>query len=342
MTSHPVSRRRVLQGLGAGAGLALSGARPAFGAPAAKGPGSRPDPSKPEGTDMLPEIEHIVIYMQENHSYDSYFGTFPRGDGYTMVDGKPTNSCPNPADGGKPFNVFHTTEACQLGTGVSQAWDATHKEINGGKMDGFLYDGTHNAMKYWDDSTLPFYWSLANTFPLADRWFCSAPCQTYPNRMYLQAATSQGLTKTDTTAALNAPHPKGGTIWDKLNDFKIDWADYCWDLPDIALFPKTWNANKDKVKTFNQFLLDCLSGKLPSVSIVSPGVNVYTEENPADVQLGEAYSATIINSIMQSPAWPKTVLLFMYDEHGGYYDHVAPPKAVAPDDIKPSITVPPD
>ena len=103
------------------------------------------------------------------------------------------------------------------------------------------------------------------------------------------------------------------------------------------MFPKVWNANHDKVRTFDQFLGDCHAGTLPSVSIVSPGVAVYTEENPSDIQLGEAYSASIVNAVMASPAWPKTALLFMYDEHGGYYDHVAPPAAVPPDDIPPGV-----
>ena len=133
------------------------------------------------------------------------------------------------------------------------------------------------------------------------------------------------------------PHPAGGTIWEKLSAHGISWLDYAWDLPDIVLFPKVWNANKDKVRTFDQFLGDCRSGALPSVSIVSPGVSAYSEENPADVQLGEAYSSSIINAVMASPAWPKTALLFMYDEHGGYYDHVRPPAAVPPDDIAPGV-----
>jgi phospholipase C len=70
---------------------------------------------------------------------------------------------------------------------------------------------------------------------------------------------------------------------------------------------------------------------------VSPGTTAYSEENPADVQLGEAYSASVINAVMHSPAWPRTVLLFMYDEHGGYYDHVPPPRSIPPDDIKPAV-----
>jgi phospholipase C len=155
--------------------------------------------------------------------------------------------------------------------------------------------------------------------------------------MYLQAATCQDHIATDTAKVATMPHPAGGTIWDKLSAFGIPWIDYAFDLPDVLLFPKTYNANLDKIKHFPDFLTDCARGTLPAVSIVSPGISKYTEENPADIQLGEAYSASIINAVMHSPAWPKTALLFMYDEHGGYYDHVAPPAAIPPDDIPPAV-----
>jgi phospholipase C len=184
---------------------------------------------------------------------------------------------------------------------------------------------------------VPFYWSLARTFPLCDRFFASAPAQTYPNRQYLQAATCQDLIATDTAKVLSMPHPAGGTIWEKLDAFGISWLDYAWDLPDIALFPRVWNASGDKVRTLPQFLADCRAGTLPDVAIVSPGVTAYTEENPRDIQLGEAYSASVINAVLASPAWPRTVLVFMYDEHGGYYDHVPPLRAVPPDDIPPAV-----
>src|SRR4029453_11806607 len=151
-----------------------------------------------------------------------------------------------------------------------------------------------------------------------------------------QAATCQDLIATD-ARVLSMPHPATGTIWGKLDAFGIPWLDYCWDLPDIALFPKVCNARTDRVRPFAQFLADCRAGTLPAVTIVSPGVTAYTEENPRDIQLGEAYSASVINAVMDSPLWPKTVLVCMYDEHGGYYAHVAPPAAVPPDDIKPGV-----
>jgi phospholipase C len=334
-----ISRRSFTFGLAATAGLVAAGCMPPLHL-GRHGPGDRPRPHLPEGTDLLPQVEHIVIYMQENHSYDSYFGTFPRGDGYRSHHGVPTNSNPDP--NGNEVRVFHAPDTCQQGQGVSQSWVATHRQLDGRKMDGFVADGNTNAMRYWDGTDLPFYWSLASTFPLCDRWFASAPAQTFPNRMYLQAATSQSLISTDIAKAIALPHPAGGTIWEKLNAFGIEWRDYAWDLPDIALFPPVWNANMDKVRTYPQFLTDCLAGTLPSVSIVSPGVALYTEENPADIQLGEAFSASVINAVLQSPAWPKTVLLFMYDEHGGYYDHVPSPRAIPPDDIKPDVAPAPN
>ena len=308
--SDPVPRRRVIPGLAAGAGLMRTGGHPWLGrrghAHPLKRPGDRPDPSKPEGVDLLPQIEHIVVYMQENHSYDSYFGTFRRGDGYRLRRGEPQNS--NRLTTGEPVRVFHAPDTCQSGRGVSQRWENTHLQIDGGRMDGFLYDDNTNAMRYWDGSDVPFYWSLAETFPMCDRWFASAPAQTYPNRMYLQAATCQDLTTTDVGRAFAMPHPAGGTIWEKLDHFGISWLDYAWDLPDIALFPSLWRARLDRVRTFPSFLADCLAGTLPDIAIVSPGVTAYTEENPRDIQLGEAYSASVINAVLASPAWPRTVL----------------------------------
>ncbi len=335
--SDKVSRRAFSLGLAGTIGLAAAGCVPGVGRWSGRRgqPGDRPDPRRPEGTDLLPGIEHIIVYMQENHSYDSYFGMLPRGDGYIVGRGVARNS--NRNVDGSVVPVFHAPDTCQLGPGVSQSWDATHAQIDHGRMDGFLVDGNTNAMRYWDGSDLPFYWSLASTFPLCDRWFASAPAQTYPNRRFLQAGTAQDLIATDTAKVLTMPHPAGGTIWEKLNAHGISWRDYAWDLPDIALFPKVYAANTDKVRTFPQFLADCRSGALPDVSIVSPGVTAYSEENPNDLQLGEAYSASVINAVMASPAWPRTVLIFTYDEHGGYYDHVAPPAAVPPDDIAPAV-----
>lgn len=332
MAQYNISRRRALQGSLAAASIGVfgNGCVPGGRLP----PDTRPDPRRPEGIDVLPQVEHIVIYMQENHSYDSYFGTLGRGDGFTLgPDGRPTNS--NPGADGLPVVVRHAPTTC-AGAGTSQNWNDTHDQINGGTMDGF---GTlsPDALQYWEAGDLPFYHSLAKTFVLCDRWFTSCPGQTYPNRRYLQAATSVGLVETDLDRVAQTPDAPNGTIWDRLNDHHISWADYAYDLPDIALFPRVLLSNANKVRSTRQFLFDCASGRLPAVSIVSPGYETFTEEPPADINRGEAFTARLVDAVMSGPKWGSTVMFFMYDEHGGFYDHVTPPPAVPPDSIKPQI-----
>jgi phospholipase C len=345
-----ISRRQLLGGLAAGTGLYAAGrVGSAWAAQApvrrsglAVGPGSLPDPSLPAGTDTMPQVEHVIIYMQENHSYDNYFGLLNRGDGLSLDgSGRPTNT--NPDLQGNPVSMFHL-ETCDRSDSASQSWNASHISWDGGAMDGFVRaaGGGTGSMGYYDHTDLPFYDGLAKTFPICDRWFCSMLGQTFPNRRYLQAATSVGIVSTDVAEVVATPTAPNGVIWERLDDHGISWLDYCIDLPDIFLFPTYGTQKQDHVKHFADFLSDCLHGTLPQVSIISPGDTTYTEESPADVQNGEAYSASIINAVMNSPAWEKTVLFFTYDEHGGYYDHVPPPPAIAPDNIAPRITAPPD
>ena len=312
-----------------------------------------PDPSKPIGTDRLPQIQNIVIYMQENHSFDNYFGTLDRHDGTTVdgftmgPDGLPTNS--NPDLLGNPFVVTHNTTYCDDTPKTSQSWNASHISYNNGAMDGFIRAGRSTtgrgatgAMSYYTEDDLPFYHELASTFPICDKWFCSVLAQTYPNRRYLQAATSVGIVSTDVNEVLAFPDAPNGLIWDRLDDNGITWKDYVIDIADIMLFPNFYLDNKSQVFTFDKFLYDAAAGTLPQVSIISPGATAYSEEPSNDVQLGEAYSSSIINAVMHGPQWPNTAMFFMWDEHGGYYDHVPPPPAVAPDAIGPHINVPPD
>lgn len=351
-----LSRRRMLQALGVGAGAAALGGvgsswasswaaqAPARDSGLLLAPGSRPFPALPEGTvDTMPQIQHVIVYMQENHSYDNYLGMLGRGDGFTLgPGGVPTNSNPDLQD--DPVAVFHATSGCDVTPGASQSWNASHLSWNAGAMDGFIRAGGGGigSIAYWDQRDLPFYYGLGATFPVCDRWFSSCLAQTFPNRRYLQAATSVGIVSTDVNEVLATPDAPNGVIWDRFEAHGISWTDYVIDLPDIYVFPTFGGAHQDHIKKYADFLADCAAGTLPQVSIISPGKETYSEEAPADVQNGEAYSAAIINAVMQSPAWGSTVLFFTYDEGGGYYDHVPPPPAVAPDNIAPRITVPPD
>jgi phospholipase C len=348
------SRRDLLKGMALGVGAGVVGSslvgcsdrgNRGVGKPASTttttilAPGTRPDPTKPEGVDTLPEVEHIVIYMQENHSYDNIFGMLGRGDGFTIRDGKPVNS--NPDAAGKSVPVFHATSTCDHVDGASQSWRSTAVSVNGGKMDGFIKASGSGlavgSMQYWDGTDLPYYYALAKQFVLCDRWFGSAPCQTFPNRLFLQAGTSNGVISTDVNKALAAGSPPNGSIWERFNAHGISWANYGVDLLDMMLFPKFYEANRAHGRTPEQFLADAKAGTLPQVCMISPGHRRYTEESPSDLQLGEAYSASVINAVLHGPKWRNTVLFFTYDEHGGYYDHVAPPAAIPPDDVAPRL-----
>ena len=302
-------------------------------------PGSLPDPRLPAGTDTVPEIEHIVVVMQENHSFDNYFGMLGRGDGFSLDHhGRPINVNPDPSGG--YVRAFHQTDTCQPG-GVSQSWNASHIQFANGHNDGFVRsDSGVWAMGYFDDQDIPFYYSLGKTFPLCDRYFCSVLAQTYPNRRFMLAGTAFGLISTDTSSI--GEDPPNGTIFDRLNSHGISWKSYASNISTLFVISSVPKSNPANITTIDQFFTDASSGSLPSVCYVDSDIFKTDEEGPQDVQLGEAFVSSVVRAVMEGPAWPKTMLIFTYDEHGGYYDHVAPPPAIAPDNIAPRITVPPD
>ncbi len=301
-----------------------------------RGPGERWDPSRPEGADLLPQIEHVVIVMMENHSFDNYLGLLGRGDGFTLgPDRRPTNACPTAA--GSPLRAFHLDNTCQFPKQPSQNWTATHVQWDGGKMDGFVRsDSGPVSMGYWTGQDLPFYYGLATTFPVADRWFGSCMGQTYPNRRFLLAGTARGNIHT-TLDTLKDPPPPNGTIVEALNRHSIPWRDYYSDLPSLGLYLPVLQANGDKVVRVERFFADARSGALPAFSLVEPNFDHGSEENSEDITTGEAFVSQVVNAVMSGPAWPKTLLVWCYDEHGGYYDHVAPPAATAPDEVPPTL-----
>src|SRR5207302_3678943 len=146
----------------------------------------------------------------------------------------------------------------------------------------------------------------------------------------------------DPFPSVTDPRPPNGTIFDQLNAHGISWKDYFADLPTVGLFPYLVEDNPGKVVPVAEFFADAAAGTLPAYSLVDPESFEGSEENPQDITVGESYAASVINAVLHGPAWEKTVLVFTYDEHGGYYDHVPPPRAVPPDGVPPQITVPPD
>ena len=343
----PITRRSLLGAAAGGAALLAARGLPAWARPVAlpaglRQPGSLPFPGKPAGTPSMPEIEHIVVLMMENHSFDNLLGMVPHQvpgrrsvDGLRLVGGKVVNS--NPDSAGKPILANHASSPCQLIGEPSQSWNASHEAYDNGLNDGFVKASAPVAMQYWDKHDIPFTYSLVEHFPIGERHFSSLLGQTWPNRSYLFAATSSGMVN-DTIAP--AP-PPNGTIWDRLDAHHIDWAVYFEppSYPSLELVPgSNTPARASRIKHFNRFRSDVAAGKLRQFTFLDPNYETTSEENPQDIDLGERYIAQVVTALMQAPTWKHTALLITYDEHGGYYDHVPPPAAIPPDGVAPILT----
>ncbi len=310
---------------------------------------------------------------------------------------------------GNKIEPYHMDSTCDPG-GVDQSWDCTHGSmywssgvepaseyaasydpasfawskslqqvpLRAREMKGFvLANGDVEPMGYWTSAELPFTHSMAERFTIANYWFCSAPCQTYPNRRFLMAGTAFGDISTDLNTIIDpskgpnaiASPPPNGTIFDRLSKYGISWRNYFTDLPATGIIPTTIEKYPDHIVSVENFFADCAAGTLPSVSFVDPEFGAVTEvgsgiasipgignlaqvqdlnnfmqtvngdeEPPADVAYGEEFVAKVVNAVLQSPAWGRTLLIWTFDEHGGFADHVPVPPAIPPDGIQPDLS----
>jgi phospholipase C len=230
------------------------------------------------------------------------------------------------------------------------------------------------GMGYWTGADLPFYAGLARTFPLADRWFCSCLGPTFPNRRFLVSATAHGLIDDAIASTIDYPRSgtmfdllnRYGIRW--INYHHVPplrligprlagaagvrggralklilgqllsgvGAHVREEVQCTAnLYPLGLARTIGHLRHIRRFFHHAAAGTLPPVSIVDPDFERYSEENPQDIRLGEGFSAAVINAVMHGPGWRHTLLIWLYDEHGGYYDHVPPPPAVQPDGVLP-------
>ncbi len=328
--ARPLSRRALLgsAALAAGTALAACGGTSTPAATTttrvptrkARAVGVPPAPDVAVGTDRLPQVDHIVVVMMENHSFDNLLGVLGRGDGLPRsADGRP--SATNPDGHGNLVHAFHMPTPCQEDGHPSQSWNASHVQFSGGTNRGFVIsDSGPVSMGYWTPTDMPFLNSLARTYPLADRWFCSVMAQTYPNRRYLVSGTSLGLIDDSLPSAL----PPNGTIFDALNRHGISWKNYYSSLPTLAVYLPLYSEPSIHagLAPIGDFYSDCAAGTLPSFSLVDPDFGTQSEEDPQDIQFGDAFLAEVVQAVTAGPGWAKTLLVWCYDEHGGYYDHV--------------------
>jgi phospholipase C len=346
-----ITRRSLLGSAALGASAVAYGSLPAwartFASPSAlRKPDSLPFPKLPAGTETMPKIKHVVVLMMENHTFDNLLGMLPheeaarRGavDGLTVgKHGRPLNFNRDP-HGHKVF-AESATSPCQKQGVPTQAWNASHESYAKGANTGFVKASGPVAMRFYDRQRMPFSYSLAAHFPIGQRYFSSVLAQTYPNRRFLFAGTASGLTVTDLQQSWSLP-AANGTIFDRLTAHGIDWASYTpapvLSNASIGIIKSEINAaNLARIRSPQQFQADAKAGTLPSFSFLDPEYTYQSEENPQDVQVGERFVAGVVNALMHSPAWRSTALFINYDEGGGYYDHVPPPRAIKPDDIAP-------
>jgi phospholipase C len=279
------------------------------------------------------EIDHFVVLMMENRSFDHYFGWLAG-----QADADQQQSFPDPSGQQVPTRHFST-----LGTGGMEykgcghpdpghGWDSGRAQLQG----GFLAPGSGNdefALTYFNQGDLGFIHEAARQYTLYDRFFCSLLASTWPNRYYKWSATSGG--RKDNTPPLETLGNQWETIFDRAIGHGLSARYYNSDLP----FSAVWGARGATwTNPIARYYADCAAGTLPNIAFVDPpfrdgggGDGLSADEHPlGDVRLGQAFMADVVNAFVRSPAYRRGALFVVYDEWGGFFEHVRPPSV--PDD----------
>lgn len=324
-------RRRVLTGMAAGAGaLALSGC----GGDNGSSPYTPPPLPNPKNSG----IEHFVVLMMENRSFDHFMGSWlPGADGL-----KPDREYPDRQGNlHKPFHLTDPQNCASLDPGHDML--SGRQQFNGGKLDGFINEIRNRdddlfPIGYYEAEDLSFLGQAAPAWTSFDRYFAAAMMETYPNRFFMHAAQTDRLTNY-LTASTFSTLP---TIWDRLQDQGISRGYYYGNQPFVALWGGEYLGFSHKL---DQFLEDAQSGNLPQVSFVDPffhsGKMGNSDHPLADIRSGEYFMNLVYEAITQSPNWRNTVFVINYDEWGGFFDHVAPPIRPVPEAVKKTTKTPP-
>ena len=321
----------------------------------------------------LGRVKHIIILMQENHSFDNYFGALAYAPGspyhsgpckdndHACVDGLDCTrdragnlSCfnTNVDDDGTLVASFHEPKYC-VKPDLNHEWLGSHMEANhadpratlrASLNDGFVLvnDATEqhdtagesrtedDTMGFYTQGDLPFYYALAETFAINDRYFSPVLGPTFPNRAFALAATSFGHLNT----AEQFPPPGGykpinGTILDLLDQNGVFWVNYFADVPSTGSFRPFLSEN---LRPLAQFFADAAAGQLPPVAFVDPAFGFggveFDEHPPSNIRAGQLFVSQVASAVRHSPNWKDAILFITWDEHGGFYDHVRPPRAL--------------
>jgi phospholipase C len=309
-----LSRRRLLET----AAVAAVGAGPlASVARAVAAPARLPSPARSG-------IDHVVVVMMENRSFDHFLGWLPGADGkqagLSYVDSTGASH--------STFPLAPDFQGCSYND-PDHSYDGSRVAWNNGACDGWLRAGKNDvySIGYYKQADLPFMGHAAPTFTTCDRYFAPILAPTFPNRFYLHAGVTDRLTNAFT-------RNYSTTIWDRLAAARVRGGYYCGNVNFLLLWNQKYNAI---THTYPRFYADCKSGKLPAFSLVDPNYTlddtgpssgIGNDDHPhSDIRAGEYFLSTIYNAVVQSPAWPRTLLIVTFDEWGGFFEHVPPPAA---------------
>ena len=352
MTKHNATRRDLLKfGAAAILGDLTAGLT---------GCGGTPGPSvTPSVCSKLTAIEHVVIFIQENRSFDHYFGSYRGVRGFSEQSAAfrqpdTANTTDPPIGTLLPFRLDTTTTNAACTHDITHDWVPQHQSWNNGAMNGFVTsrlsinaNDASLTMGYYTRADLPFLYALADAFTLCDNYFCSVMGPTDPNRLYTMAASIDPDGKNGgpllESLRLNRPsffgHLTYTTMPEQLQSRGITWKVY--SAPDSKLNPILSDNVLSYFRNFQDpssqlyqnaflpsfpadFLADALGGSLPQVSwILAP--LVASDHPPAPTEFGETILSAIVAALRANPSqWAKTALFVTYDENGGFFDHVPP------------------
>lgn len=309
---HDAGRRRLIKAAAAGLGLAASGAQAR--------------PLAPRGDLPLPElsgIDHIVVVMMENRSFDHFLGWVPGADGvqagqrFTSPAGATIDS----------FDLAPEFQGCAWAD-PAHGYSSGRKHVNGGAMDGFLKtqpEGDPFPVGYYTADSLPFYAGCASHWTICDRYFTGILASTWPNRIYMHCGQTDRINNDVRPCQLP-------TIWEALAQAGVEARYYFSDAPFSAIWGRKLVKFTRQVQEFHEA---AASGNLPAVSFVDPrflseGGGTSGDDHPAaDIRAGQWFLNGIYESLIRSPQWERTLMIINYDEWGGFADHVVPPMAAA-------------
>ena len=267
-------------------------------------------------------IEHVVVMMMENRSFDHFLGWLPDADGrqagLTYLDsagvGHPTYALAPDFQGCGHKDPDHSYEGGRV-------------EYNDGTCDGWLRVNDTFSIGYYRQEDLAFLGRAVPQWTSFDRYFCAILGPTFPNRIYQHAGQTDRLSNTPALSTLP-------TIWDRLASRGLQGRYYYGDVPFLGL----WGAKYVPISwPLDEFFADCRAGSLPQVAFVdgpflSEATGTGPDDHPfGDIRAGEAFLNQIYAAVTASPAWERTVLFINFDEWGGFFDHVPPPAAPIPD-----------